>query len=115
MSTIAFANGEPVAPADSNASYTDVFANEDNSACPKGCFRPVGMAFDSQGRLFVSSDLSGEIYIIIKDATSNNASSSEGGSSEPSSGGDNEASGAHTLEHSFGILLLALLFACLSS
>lgn len=77
------------------------------------------MAFDSQGRLFVSSDLSGEIYIIIKDEASNDSSSSGGssgdGSSAPSSGGENEASGAHTLEHSFGILLLALLFACFSS
>ena len=66
VSTIAFANGEPVAPANSNTSYTNVFASADNTACPKNCFTALGMAFVGHGRMFVSSDLSGEIYVMSK-------------------------------------------------
>lgn len=40
--------------------------NEDLSVCPEQCFRPVGMAFDGQGRLFMSSDATGEIYVVVK-------------------------------------------------
>ncbi len=65
---IDFANGEPVAPSTSTTSSTDIFTNKDNSKCPNSCFRPVGMTFDSQGRLFVSSDTSGEIYVLVADA-----------------------------------------------
>lgn len=60
------AMGEPVALSDSNTSYNDVFSNADNSKCPNNCFRPVGMAFDQKGRLFVSSDYSGEIYVLMR-------------------------------------------------
>ena len=69
LSTIDFADGEPAAPADSNTSYKDVFYNTDQSKCPNNCFRPVGMAFDKQGRLYMSSDASGEIYVLVKSAT----------------------------------------------
>lgn len=68
VSLIEFVNGEPVAPSTSITSYTDIFTNADNSKCPSACFRPVGMAFDRQGRLFVSSDASGEIYVLVADA-----------------------------------------------
>lgn len=85
VSLISFANGEPVAPANSNTSYTDIFANADNSACPGNCFRPVGLAFDSQGRMFVSSDASGEIYVVVRDETANSTTGS--GTSGSSSGG----------------------------
>ena len=46
----------------------DIFTNADNSKCPGACFRPGGMTFDRQGRLFVSSDASGEIYVLVADA-----------------------------------------------
>ena len=70
-----FAHGEPVAPSTSTTSYTDIFTNADNSKCPDACFRPVGMTFDKQGRLFVSSDASGEIYVLVADAVAGNGSS----------------------------------------
>jgi len=61
VGTIAFgANGEPVDPPTSNTSLTTIFSNVDNTRCPGNCFRPVGMTFDAQGRLFVASDASGE-------------------------------------------------------
>ena len=66
VSLIDFADGEPVAASTSTTSCIDVFTNADNTKCPGACFRPVGMTFDSQGRLFVSSDASGEIYVIAQ-------------------------------------------------
>ena len=86
VSLISFANGQPVAPADSNTSYTDIFANADNAACPNSCFRPVGLAFDNQGRMFISSDASGEIYVVTKDLTANGTTGSSSSASGSSGG-----------------------------
>lgn len=91
MSVIAFENGEPVAAADNNTSYMDIFSNQDNSRCPDNCFRPVGMAIDGQGRIFMSSDASGELYIITRDSTSNGTSS--GSTSGSNSGGSTSSEG----------------------
>ncbi|KAL2043436.1 hypothetical protein N7G274_003743 [Stereocaulon virgatum] len=105
VSTIRFANGEPVAPANSNTSYTDIFANANNDVCPQNCFRPVSMAFDSQGRMFVSSDASGEIYLVLRDEASNGTIEGTG-----SSGSDGtKTSGADRLGSSFGALVFAAL------
>ena len=76
VSLIDFVNGEPVAPSTSRTSYTDILTNADNSKCPGACFRPVGMTFDRQGRLFVSSDASGEIYVLVADAVTGGGHSS---------------------------------------
>ena len=74
VSLIDFTNGAPVAPSTSTTSYTDILTNKDTSKCPSACFRPVGMTFDSQGRLFVTSDASGEIYVVVADAGAGGAS-----------------------------------------
>lgn len=76
VSLVDFANGEPLAPSTSTTSYTDILTNADNSKCPDACFRPVGMAFDRQGRLFVSSDASGEIYVLVADTVAGGGNSS---------------------------------------
>ena len=84
---IPFANGEPVAAANNNTAATDIFANADNSVCPDNCFRPVGIAFDNQGRLFMSSDASGEIFVVVKDEASNGSNpNGSGPSGKPTSG-----------------------------
>ena len=70
VSVLPFQNGEPVAKPNNNTAITDILSNADNSVCPDHCFRPVGMSFDSKGRLFVSSDATGEIYVIERDSTS---------------------------------------------
>jgi len=75
VSSIAFENGSPVANADSNTSTIDIFANADNSKCPKGCFRPVGLALDSKDRLIVSSDGTGELYVLVKRQSSSTSPS----------------------------------------
>lgn len=66
LSTIAFANGSPVAASDSKTALTDIFTNQNNSNCPNSCFRPVGLARDGQGRIFMSSDATGEIWVLMK-------------------------------------------------
>ncbi|KAI1267054.1 soluble quino protein glucose dehydrogenase [Xylariaceae sp. FL1019] len=43
----------------------EVFYPPDESQCSSSsCIRPVGLAFDAKSRLFVSSDTSGEIYML---------------------------------------------------
>jgi hypothetical protein len=60
-------NGSPIASANSTNAAIDMVWNANLSACPQNCFRPVGLAWDARGRLFMSSDASsGEIYMITK-------------------------------------------------
>ncbi len=75
ISVVQFAIGEPVANSTSMTAAVDVVANQDNSQCPGKCFRPVGLAWDSRGRLFFSSDATGEIYVVSR-ATSSTTSTS---------------------------------------
>ena len=70
LSTIAFASGSPVAASDSLTAAVDIMANADNSKCPDQCFRPVGLALDSKDRVFMSSDATGEIYVLAKTVAS---------------------------------------------
>ncbi|KAL8839484.1 MAG: hypothetical protein Q9170_001707 [Blastenia crenularia] len=84
LSVIPFANGEPVAAPDNKTAAVDILTNADNSKCPQGCFRPVGIAFDQQGRLFMSSDATGEIYVVMRDQSSpGNAGSTTSGAPTP--------------------------------
>ena len=107
---IPFANGEPVAAANNNSAAIDIFTNADNSVCPKHCFRPVGLAFDSQGRLFVSSDASGEIYVIAKETSSSGSGTTA--TTSPSSTGVPESDAIrHTpLSGTFSLVLLTVYF-----
>lgn len=59
-------DGEPLHDPQSMTAAQDIFANEDPSRCPGDCFRPVGLAVDPQGRIYMSSDSSGEIYLITR-------------------------------------------------
>jgi hypothetical protein len=59
-------NGSPRAAANSTTATVDIVSNRDLSACPRNCFRPVGLAWDTQGRLYMSSDSTSEIYVITK-------------------------------------------------
>jgi hypothetical protein len=131
VGTIAFrTDGEPVDPPTSNTSLTTVFSNVDNTRCPGNCFRPVGMAFDQLGRLFVASDASGEIYVIMRDTAQANAtvgggasSTSAGGSvasststpaasgsAAPASGGSRVALTLSTVGVAFACLICAVMF-----
>lgn len=58
------ATGQPKESATSKTASIPVMENTNVGSCPGACFRPVGLAFDAKGRLYVSSDSSGEIYVI---------------------------------------------------
>ncbi|KAF9741032.1 hypothetical protein PMIN06_009574 [Paraphaeosphaeria minitans] len=95
LSYIAFDGaGSPLANATSNSSTVDIFSNPDLSKCPDECVRPVGLAWDAEGRLFMSSDATGEIWVVTRE---------DGGSAEdasPSSGLPPSATGNATAETS---------------
>lgn len=76
LSVVQFQNGEPVDASTSTTAAVDILANQDLSACPDNCFRPVGLAFDNQGRVFMSSDASGEIYLITRTSEQNGTATS---------------------------------------
>ncbi|KAI1637780.1 hypothetical protein F4809DRAFT_640257 [Biscogniauxia mediterranea] len=61
---IDFADGQPLAEVSDTDAVTYVVQNADTTQCPNGCFRPVGLAFDKKGRLFMTSDYTGELYVI---------------------------------------------------
>lgn len=116
MSRIAFSNGEPAAPSNSTTATTDIFTNSDVSVCPGNCFRPVGMAIDSVGRIFVSSDATGEIYVVVKDgetAAGPTGTTSPGGTSSPSSTSTSTGSSS-TATSAAGKLVGSSLATCLA-
>jgi len=84
---VAFSNGMPVEPPNSTTAVIPIMSNPDNSQCPNNCFRPVGLAWDSKGRLFMTSDSTGEVYVVTKsDGSSvNNASPANSSTSPPKS------------------------------
>ncbi|OLN91632.1 L-sorbosone dehydrogenase 2 [Colletotrichum chlorophyti] len=70
LTAVEFSDGEPVARSDSTDALKNILWNKDLSACPDQCFRPVGLAWDSENRLFMTSDSTGEIYVLRQnDAT----------------------------------------------
>ncbi|KAK3945536.1 putative glucose sorbosone dehydrogenase [Diplogelasinospora grovesii] len=81
VSVIPFVEGQPAAPSNSTTAAVDILSNPDTRQCPGNCFRPVGLAFDSQGRIFMSSDSTGEIYVLrrTQSATTTTATASGSG------------------------------------
>lgn len=65
------ASGQPTEPPDSLTAAVDVLASPDLSACPRGCFRPTNLLFDprAEGRVFISSDDTGEIWVLQQDGS----------------------------------------------
>ncbi|KAF4637099.1 hypothetical protein G7Y89_g1005 [Cudoniella acicularis] len=66
---------KPVAAPSSNTGYTDIFYNPDVTRCAgngpsmsSGCFRPAGLQWDSQGRLYMTSDVTSdaELWVLGK-------------------------------------------------
>ena len=78
LSVVEFENGKPLQPSTSKTAVVDVLSNHDVTQCTGSgnCFRPVGLAWDREGRLFMSSDTTGEVYVLLRD--DGNATSSAG-------------------------------------
>lgn len=97
LSSIQFdpATGEPTVSAENGRdALKDIIVNKDNSVCPDKCFRPVGLAFDSEERLWMTSDSTGEIYVLLKTASSTEngtiVTGTDGPESSPSATGEDE-------------------------
>lgn len=96
-----FANGEPTSPSTSRTGAIDIVSNQDTSSCPENCFRPVGLAWDSRGNLFMSSDETGEIYVVLREdgtATSSAGSNATGTIPGGDGGSGTTPAGAQTSE-----------------
>jgi glucose/arabinose dehydrogenase len=69
---VPFAKGEdgryaPVAGRDSRAGYEDVLYPADEGSCSAStCVRPVGLVFDAMGRLYMTADASGEVFLLAR-------------------------------------------------
>lgn len=82
IASIAFGDdGMPSAAADSRDSTTDILSTPDLGNCPDDCFRPVGMTWDSEGRMWFASDSTGEIFVMQK-ARGGGGGGGDGGDSE---------------------------------
>jgi hypothetical protein len=103
---LSFVNGQPTEPANSTTAAITILSNADNTKCPNGCFRPVGLAWDPKGRLFMSSDRTGEIFVIGKDDGGALDSVTYASSTSSSSNGTKKSS-APTLDARSGIAVLS--------
>ncbi|KAK4444662.1 soluble quino protein glucose/sorbosone dehydrogenase [Podospora aff. communis PSN243] len=95
VSTVAFnrERGEPVDPPDSRTAVVDVLVNADLSRCPQNCFRPAGLAVDDENRVFMTSDTTGEIYVVARTARDENEGGGGGGGDGDGDGLGNGAAG----------------------
>lgn len=91
-------------------------SNSEPRKCPENCFRPVGLAWDSSGRLWMSSDTTGEIYVLQK--TSQTATVTGSGTMVTTTGSplNKGDSTSHTWEEAIvtvgtAAMLSAILFA----
>lgn len=64
LSKVEFANGNPIKRSHAGDAEEMLMWNADNSDCEKHCFRPVGLLLDTKGRLFMTSDATGELFLV---------------------------------------------------
>ncbi|RSL94736.1 hypothetical protein CDV31_014177 [Fusarium ambrosium] len=91
ISSVSFKDGRPTSPSNSKNATTTIISNPDLSNCPDDCFRPVGLAWDSEGRLWFSSDSTGEIFVLAQDGSDNDNDDDD---DRGESGGDDDDSAA---------------------
>ncbi|RTE73873.1 hypothetical protein BHE90_011696 [Fusarium euwallaceae] len=91
ISSVAFKDGRPTSSSNSKNATTTIISNPDLSNCPDDCFRPVGLAWDSEGRLWFSSDSTGEIFVLAQDGSDNDNDDDD---DRGESGGDDDDSAA---------------------
>lgn len=77
-----------------------MLTNADITACPDGCFRPAGLAFDGSGRLWMTSDSTGEIYVLQRtgEAGEGRFVQPDGSAGGGDGGDDNAAAGLWSKE-----------------
>jgi len=72
----------PVSPSDSMDAAKNVLMNADTADCPDSCFRPAGLAWDKKDRLFMTSDTTGELYVLQNDGSKGTATGNNGNSGD---------------------------------
>jgi hypothetical protein len=110
LSVISFADGKPVEPPTSKTAAVDILSNADISQCPGKCFRPAGLAIDGKGHIWMTSDATGEIYVLQKVEVSTTGPGTQTTATSTSNGGQNAAAGRH-IPWSSEWLLLGLTLA----
>lgn len=108
VAVVDFKDGMPVEPSDSMTAAKDILMNADTADCPENCFRPVGLAWGTEGRLFMTSDTTGEIYVLVNDGSKGTGPGSSGGSSD---GDDNAAPRTRSAGLVAGLAAIALSLA----
>lgn len=84
VGAVQFKDGDPVENSTSTTALVDIVKNQNDSNCPDQCFRPAGLAWDKQGRLYFSSDSTGEIYVITKANATGDGAGVDGATPTPS-------------------------------
>ncbi|KAK1759859.1 soluble quino protein glucose/sorbosone dehydrogenase [Echria macrotheca] len=69
-------SGQPVGSPTDQTAFTEIMTNPDHSKCPTNCFRPVGLVVDAAGRVWFTSDTTGEIYVLQKAGNQGTATTS---------------------------------------
>lgn len=110
ISALEFKDGQPTAEHSSTDALIDILTTPDLSKCPDDCFRPVGLAWDKTGRLWVTSDATGEIFVLNHD----DSSSGEGKDNGKDNGkGDKKNSGSHMAPGLAAMTLVSTIVAAL--
>lgn len=65
LSVVAFKNGQLTEPSTSTTAAVNIMVNANNGGCPKSCFRPASLAWDSKDSPHMSSDSTGEILSLV--------------------------------------------------
>ncbi|KAJ6781166.1 hypothetical protein PWT90_08259 [Aphanocladium album] len=86
LSRVSFADGQPTAKPDSDDAEEKLMWNPDNALCPGKCFRPAGLWLDDKGRTFMTSDSSGELFVVA--GASNNGATAKNGGGDKTSGAE---------------------------
>ncbi|KAK1831081.1 soluble quino protein glucose/sorbosone dehydrogenase [Podospora conica] len=79
--------GEPVDGPESREAVVQVLGNKDVKGCPGSCFRPVGVVVEEEGgRVFMTSDSTGEVYVVKRREAGEAVEEGSGGSSAAAGG-----------------------------
>lgn len=99
--------GEPEEPRNSTSAVIDIFANANNSPgnCRiNTCLRPAGLAVDTKGRVWVSSDYSGEVWVLeqtgpMGTGTTGDNNSNSGTGTDSGGAAESTTSGSAAMGH----------------
>lgn len=109
VSYVDFQDGKPASSSRSTNATTPIIYNKDLSKCPDDCFRPVGLAWDSKGRLWFSSDKTGEIFVLSHESGSGTSGGNGSESGAGSGDDDNDSASLQPGSAAFIITLAAFI------